>query len=90
MTLSHSPGTLVLPTSNKESNVECIDDYGDGTCRGVVDYYDLSGDGRTFPRCEKHLYEAIERVERAMERYPVTAPADFDPDYAGERWDDDY
>jgi hypothetical protein len=23
-------------------------------------------------------------------RYPSSAPADFDPSYAGERWDEDY
>jgi hypothetical protein len=32
--------------------------------------------------------EAINAAARA--RYPVHAPADFDPTYAGERWDDDY
>ena len=70
--------------------MECIDDYGDGTCRGDVEYFDVSGSGRAFPRCGKHADEAVERDQAIRERYPVTAPADFDPDYAGERWEDDY
>ena len=68
----------------------CIDDYGDGTCRGDVDYFDVSGSGRAFPRCTRHRNEAIDRDQAIRERYPVFAPADFDPDYAGERWDTDY
>jgi hypothetical protein len=70
--------------------MQCINDYGDGDCRGEVTYYDVSGSGQAFPRCIHHLDEAIERDQAIRERYPVNAPADFDPYYAGERWDDDY
>jgi hypothetical protein len=70
--------------------LECIENYGENTCRGEVSYYDVSGSGRAFPRCTEHLDAALERDQAIRERYPVHAPADFDPDYAGERWDDDY
>jgi hypothetical protein len=70
--------------------MECIEDYDDGTCHGPVEYYDVSGSGRAFPRCTHHLEAALERDQAIRERYPVHAPADFDPDYAGERWNDDY
>jgi hypothetical protein len=46
-----------------------------------------------FPRCEKHYVEYAERMDavhaETRRRYPRSAPADFDPAYAGERWDDD-
>jgi hypothetical protein len=52
--------------------MECVDNYGDGTCRGDVDSCDLSGDGRALPRCEKHIYEEIWQVEQEIqERYPA-------------------
>lgn len=69
---------------------QCLDDYDEGTCRGTVTYCDVSGSGRAFPRCTHHLDVALERDQKIRERYPHHAPADFDPDYAGERWDDDY
>ena len=47
-----------------------------------------------FPRCENHYVEYAARVDpkhaETRRRYPVSAPADFDPSYAGERWDEDY
>lgn len=70
--------------------MHCLDDHGDNTCHGEVSYHDVSGSGRAFPRCTRHLAEALDRDQAIRERYPVLAPADFDPDYAGERWDDDY
>ena len=60
-------------------------------CSGPVDEYSaLSGTGTLITYCERHWGEAIERDQAIRERYPVHAPADFDPDYCGERWDDDY
>jgi hypothetical protein len=38
----------------------------------------------------KHYEQALENDRAIQMRYPVHAPADFDPDYCGERWDDDY
>lgn len=45
------------------------------------------------PRCDGHYDAYVERVQPRMDeirrRYPEHAPADFDPAYAGERWDED-
>lgn len=72
--------------------IECLNDYGDGTCRGPVEYRaPLSGTGRSFPRCDRHWGERLDAQEDINSRYPDSpiAPSDFDPSYAGERWDDD-
>jgi hypothetical protein len=85
-----------MPKQKRESEmadetIECLDDYGDGTCEGAVEYrMPLSGTGMSFPRCEKHWKERLETQQGINERYPVHAPSDFDPAYAGERWDDEY
>lgn len=72
--------------------VECLDAGPDPTgCEGPVEYrMALSGTGRSFPRCDKHWDERCDRQEEINQRYPYHQPADFDPMYAGERWDDDY
>lgn len=72
---------------------DCIDS-DHGPCRGeVFERYTLSGSGMTFPRCEHHYDEYVARTQPRIDeinrRYPATAPADFDPSYAGERWDED-
>ena len=72
----------------------CSDDHF-GTCSGEISLYEsLSGSGERYPRCEKHYKMYAARVGPEIrfirERYPYHAPADFDPYYAGEMWDDDY
>ena len=63
----------------------CLDDY-EGGCAGKVEHRDaLSATGRSFPRCDKHWAERVAVHEGIDARYPVHAPADFDPMYAGER-----
>jgi hypothetical protein len=46
-----------------------------------------------FARCEHHYIEYAERTQKIIDdinrRYPATAPADFDPAFAGERWDEE-
>lgn len=65
----------------------CISDSRE--CAGAVEYRTpLSGSGRAFPRCDKHWQDRIDLEHDVRRRYPATAPADFDPSYAGERWDD--
>lgn len=71
---------------------ECLD--GPLGCAGeVFERVSMSGSGMAFPRCDHHYEEYCERMERVHadinRRYPRHAPADFDPLYAGERWDDD-
>lgn len=69
---------------------ECLE-YDESDCAGPVEYrHALSATGRSFPRCEKHWDKALASHERITRTYPQHAPSDFDPAYAGERWDDDY
>ncbi|AYR03266.1 hypothetical protein SEA_OCTOBIEN14_131 [Gordonia phage Octobien14] len=68
----------------------CIESYGD-TCTGPVEYrfgYGLKG---SYVRCLGHWEAYMDRMEGVRRRYPDTAtpPADFDPTYAGESWDED-
>lgn len=74
------------------SDPQCMDSYL-GDCSGQVEYrMALSGTGISYPRCEHHWLERLERQAEIDRRYPDSPipPADFDPTYAGERWDDDY
>jgi hypothetical protein len=82
-------GTSTL-TSERNTMSDCIDSDQD-TCRGeTFDRYTLSGSGMTFPRCDHHYDQYVERLSPIIDainhRYPATAPDDFDPAYAGERW----
>lgn len=74
---------------------DCLD--GPVGCKGeTFERYSLSGSGMTFPRCEKHYDEYVNRVQPQIdeinERYPDSdiPPSWFDPTYAGEHWNDDY
>lgn len=70
--------------------LECLDDYS-GDCAGPIEYHSnpYSDSYKAWPRCEKHYLDYIERMQDIAQRYPVNAPSDFDPLYAGERWEDD-
>ena len=66
--------------------LKCIDG---GEHEGKVAYREpLSGTGQSFPRCEAHWEIRLDRQAEIGRRYPdqETAPADFDPTYAGETW----
>jgi hypothetical protein len=69
----------------------CIQE-SQGGCEGPVEYrmpiYD-HGYGKSFPRCEKHWDERLKKEDEIRRRYPEQQPADFDPSYAGERWNED-
>jgi hypothetical protein len=72
---------------------DCID-ADRGPCAGeVFERPSLSGSGLAFARCEHHYIEYAERTQPIIDdinrRYPATAPADFDPTFAGERWDEE-
>jgi len=70
--------------------MKCLDQYN-GKCAGPVEYrMPLSGTGKSFPRCEQHWGERLDRQERIDRMYPVHAPSDWDPAYAGEHWGSDY
>ena len=69
---------------------ECLN-YAPDVCIGPVEYrMPLSGTGKSFPRCDFHWGERLDQEDQTRMRYPTHAPADFDPTYAGESWDDDY
>lgn len=86
---------MVLMETTTELNADaCIDSpygLGGGECRGTVEYRAVPG-GSPVARCEGHFERRLERWENSIERYADSdcAPDWFDPDYAGERWDDDY
>lgn len=67
----------------------CLNEGPD--CQGPVKFrMPLSGTGRAFPRCEKHWDERLAEQDRINAKYgSPTPPADFDPAYAGEQWDED-
>lgn len=68
---------------------ECMDDMGEGTCRGPVEWHSIDpGRSGAFPRCEKHWGERLDRMENSIERYADSdvPPAWFDPADAGEEW----
>lgn len=80
-------------TAASDDYAECLD--GPEGCQGETGYYPaLSGSGASYPRCEKHYQEYVDRVQPQMDeirhRYPdSSSPPDwFDPSYAGETWDD--
>lgn len=68
---------------------KCLDDRGD--CNGPVEHrMPLTETGRSFPRCDKHWEIRLKKQDEINQRYPYHQPSDFDPAYAGERWDDEY
>lgn len=72
-------------------STRCLDE-GRGHCEGQVEYrLALSATGRSFPRCERHWNERLDAQEEHARRYPDSdlPPADFDPSYAGERWNEE-
>ena len=53
-------------------------------CAGKVELRAaLSGTGIPYPRCDHHWAARLVLEADLRQRYPVQAPADFDPLYAG-------
>lgn len=78
---------------NEQYELRCLDSYRDdgSPCQGQVLLREsLSGTGTPIARCDQHWNERLNLQDEINRRYPATAPADFDPYYAGERWDEDY
>lgn len=78
-------------TESKTKPIECLDGHK-GSCSGKVEYrMPLSSSGTSFPRCDHHWARRLMEQERIDRLYPDTPlpPTDFDPTYAGERWDED-
>lgn len=73
--------------------MECLDGLPAllGACQGPIEYRrPLTDTGIPYPRCDLHWGIRLERQDEINRRYPSQQPADFDPMYAGERWDEDY
>lgn len=78
--------------SVNEEAMECLDDY-QGGCGGEVAYHSnpYSDSFKAWPRCDRHYAVYIDKMQALAQRYPRTAPSDFDPSYAGEVWsEEDY
>lgn len=72
------------------STMECLDANVEGPCEGPVELrMPLSGTGRSFPRCDRHWGERLDRQREIDERYPAHPPADWSPLDAGESWYED-
>ena len=85
-------GQASVGQDDEEEPLVCLDEH-QGDCRGKVEYrMPLSPSGKPFARCDGHWEKRLEIQEGINRRYPDSPfpPADFDPTYAGERWDDDY
>lgn len=73
------------------TELQCLN-HGDD-CAGSVEYrMALSGTGISYPRCARHWADRLDLEEELRARYPDSPipPADFDPGYAGESWDEEW
>lgn len=69
---------------------QCLDRSGGTPCDGVIEYrHPLSPTGVSYPRCDQHWAERVDQQAEIDRRYPQQQPADFDPTYAGESWDEE-
>lgn len=85
--------TTSTETEPELTSADCIDHRGEG-CEGAIEYrMALSATGRSFVRCDKAWSDRLDTEEQTRRRYghpdSPFPPADFDPTYAGESWDDD-
>ena len=74
-----------------EIDVECLDHHKGG-CEGEVEYRpSLTGTGLAIPRCDHHWQARLDWQEEHLRIYPdsPTPPSWFDPEAAGEVWDDE-
>lgn len=71
--------------------LECLDEHKGG-CEGQVELRpSLTGTGTRIARCDAHWQARLDWQEDHDRVYPdgPTPPAWFDPEAAGERWEDD-
>lgn len=60
-----------VPMNNTITIEPCLDNYL-SDCEGEVEYrIPMSPTGRSFPRCEKHFSERLDRQEQISQRYNV-------------------
>lgn len=70
---------------------ECLDEHRGGCSGEVLHRPSLTGTGTAIPRCDAHWTARLEFQEAHTAIYPDSPipPAWFDPEAAGERWEDD-
>lgn len=83
-----------MSDTDTDERPTCINSGDPEGCDGAVEYrMALSGTGKSFPRCAKHWAARLVTESELRQRYghpdSDVPPADFDPTYAGERWNED-
>lgn len=74
-------------TESQDPKPVCLD--GPDGCDGDVTYrMPLTATGQAFPRCDYHWNLRLDLQEETNRKYPANQPADFDPGFAGENWDE--
>ena len=68
-------GTWLTVRRQRIVKVKCNKDYGEGTCEGEITMWDRPSDWKTFPKCAKHLAEAVQEFERIDQRGGVLGGA---------------
>jgi hypothetical protein len=67
----------VEPAPAALDHEDCLDHYH-GVCSGAVEYrMPLSGTGRSFPRCDFHWDERLDRQQEINERYFSTPSSHY-------------
>lgn len=75
----------------KTASLTCLD-VRKGNCHGDVELRpSLTGTGTSIARCDRHWEERLAWQEEHNRAYPDSPvpPAWFDPEAAGERWEED-
>lgn len=78
-----------MTLTDPEALIDCLD-AGRSPCVGPVEYRWPGYGYRSWPRCQRHGDERIEKAQADNEKYPDSpfAPDWFDPTAAGETWDE--
>ena len=82
-----------MPEQSKDYAPLCDRAY-DGECSvGLPEwrsfYSNLLERDKSYWMCDRHWEKFVWTMQEIESRYPKQQPADFDPTYAGERWDED-
>ena len=89
--IADPPLEITLPP-RIDPGLECLEDHT-GDCEGDVELRpSLTGTGTPIARCDGHWAKRLDTEDDHRRVYPDSSqPPDwFDPEAAGERWDDDY
>lgn len=89
-----------MTTIHDDEELECLDDHGENTCRGPIEYHTTGQSLKAWPRCEFHQERRQARYDdpSSSERLADSdlPPSDFHRGWGGandvgEYWsEDDY